>query len=187
MLPVVVIWLAGVGAAGQFAKISVTFDQVEQVYPEAGARLGFALSILGLSGIFFGVVAGVLASKIGMRRTLLGGLCLSVVVSFVQAFGLSFDLFLLSRVVEGLAHLAIVVAAPTLIAKVSPPEKRAFSLTLLGTFYGVAFALFAWLGRPLIEAYGLNAMYLVHGVWMTSSALAVSAIGLPEEKSQRGA
>lgn len=184
MLPVVVIWLAGVGAAGQFAKISVTFDQVGQVYPEAGARLGFALSILGLAGIFFGVVAGVLASKIGMRRTLLGGLCLSVVVSFVQAFGLSFDLFLLSRVVEGLAHLAIVVAAPTLIAKVSPPEKRAFSLTLWGTFFGVAFALFAWLGRPLVDAYGLNAMYLVHGVWMTSSALAVSAIGLPEEKSQ---
>ncbi len=184
MLPVVVIWLAGVGAAGQFAKVSVTFDQVGQVYPEAGARLGFALSILGLAGIFLGVVAGVLASKIGMRRTLLGGLGLSAVVSFVQAMGLSFDLFLLSRVVEGLAHLAIVVAAPTLIAKVSPSEKRAFSLTLWGTFFGVAFALFAWLGRPLVDVYGLSAMYLAHGGWMALSVLGVATIGLPEEKAQ---
>lgn len=184
MLPVVVIWLAGVGAAGQFAKVSVTFDQVGQVYPEAGARLGFALSILGLAGIFLGVVAGVLASKIGMRRTLLGGLGLSAVVSFVQAMGLSFDLFLLSRVVEGLAHLAIVVAAPTLIAKVSPTEKRAFSLTLWGTFFGVAFALFAWLGRPLVDVYGLSAMYLAHGGWMALSVLGVATIGLPEEKAQ---
>ncbi len=185
MLPVVVIWLAGVGAAGQFAKVSVTFDQVGQVYPEAGARLGFALSILGLAGIFLGVVAGVLASKIGMRRTLLGGLGLSAVVSFVQAMGLSFDLFLLSRVVEGLAHLAIVVAAPTLIAKVSPPEKRAFSLTLWGTFFGVAFALFAWLGRPLVDVYGLSAMYLAHGGWMALSVLGVATVGLPEEKAQK--
>ncbi|WP_294229300.1 MFS transporter [uncultured Shimia sp.] len=187
MLPVVVIWLAGVGAAGQFAKISVTFDYVGTAYPEAGARLGFALSILGLAGIFLGVVAGVLASKIGMRRTLIGGLGLSAVVSFVQALGLSFDAFLFSRVIEGLAHLAIVVAAPTLIAKVSPPEKRAFSLTLWGTFFGVAFALFAWAGRPLVEAYGLNAMYFAHGAWMAASVLGVAAIGLPDKEAQEAA
>ncbi|SMP11007.1 MFS transporter [Shimia sagamensis] len=183
MLPVVVIWLAGVGAAGQFAKISVTFDHVGNAYPEAGARLGFALSILGLAGIFLGVVAGVLATKIGMRRTLIGGLGLSAAVSFVQALGLSFDAFLLSRVIEGLAHLAIVVAAPTLIAKVSPPEKRAFSLTLWGTFFGVAFALFAWVGRPLVEVFGLNAMYFAHGVWMAASVLGVATIGLPDERA----
>jgi MFS family permease len=99
MLPVVVIWLAGVGAAGQFAKIRVTFDYVGIAYPEAGARLGFALSILGLAGIFLGVVAGVFASRIGMRRTLIGGLGLSAVVSFVQATGLSFDAFLVSLVI----------------------------------------------------------------------------------------
>ncbi len=183
MLPVVVIWLAGVGAAGQFAKISVTFDYVGTAYPEAGARLGFALSILGLAGIFLGVVAGVLVSKIGMRRTLIGGLGLSAAVSFVQALGLSFDVFLFSRVIEGLAHLAIVVAAPTLIAKVSPPKKRAFSLTLWGTFFGVAFALFAWAGRPLVAAYGLNAMYFAHGAWMAASVLGVATIGLPDERA----
>ena len=187
MLPVVVIWLAGVGAAGQFAKISVTFDYVGNAYPEAGARLGFALSILGLAGIFLGVVAGVFASRIGMRRTLIGGLGLSAVVSFVQATGLSFDAFLVSRVIEGMAHLAIVVAAPTLIAKVSPPEKRAFSLTLWGTFFGVAFALFAWAGRPLVEVYGLQAMFLAHAIWMAVSVLGIAVIGLPDDELQDAA
>ncbi|MBO9408083.1 MFS transporter [Shimia sp. R9_1] len=179
--PVVVIWLAGIGAAGQFAKISVTFDQIGLLYPEAGASLGFALSILGTAGILLGVVSGVLASRIGIRRTLIGGLVLSAVVSLVQALGLSFDAFLVSRVIEGLAHLAIVVAAPTLIARVAPEEKRAFSLTLWGTFFGVAFALFAWVGRPLVASYGVQAMFLVHAIWMAGSVVAVSLLKLPED------
>ncbi len=180
--PVVVIWLAGIGAAGQFAKISVTFDQIGLLYPEAGASLGFALSILGTAGILLGVVSGVLASRIGIRRTLIGGLALSAVVSLVQAMGLSFDAFLVSRVIEGLAHLAIVVAAPTLIARVAPEEKRAFSLTLWGTFFGVAFALFAWGGRPLVASYGVHAMFLVHAIWMAVSVVAVGLLKLPAEE-----
>ncbi len=176
---VIVIWLAGVGAAGQFAKVSVTFDLMAEAYPDAGARLGFALSILGLAGIFLGVIAGVLAGRIGLRRTLIGGLWLSAVVSLVQAQGLSFDQFLASRVVEGLAHLAIVVAAPTVIASVSPPDLRAFSLTLWGTFFGVAFALFAWLGRPMVNAYGLETLFLAHGLWMAVAAVSVMALRLP--------
>ena len=180
--PVVVIWLAGIGAAGQFAKISVTFDQIGLLYPEAGASLGFALSILGTAGILLGVVSGVLASRIGIRRTLIGGLALSAVVSLVQAMGLSFDAFLVSRVIEGLAHLAIVVAAPTLIARVAPEDKRAFSLTLWGTFFGVAFAMFAWVGRPLVASYGVHAMFLAHAIWMAVSVVAVGLLKLPAEE-----
>lgn len=173
------IWMAGLGAAGQFAKVSVIFDQLGAVYPQAGAQLGFALSILGVAGILLGVVAGVLAARLGLRHTLVGGLCLGAVVSLVQAQGLSFDLFLVSRIVEGVAHLAIVVAAPTLIARVSPPSYRAVSLTLWGTFFGVAFAVFAWGGRPLVEAYGVTALYMAHGAWMAGCAVLILALKLP--------
>ncbi|MFY0618191.1 MFS transporter [Shimia sp.] len=183
MMAVWVIWLAGIGAAGQFAKVSVTFDHMGHLYPDAGARLGFALSILGMAGILLGVIAGMLVTQIGLRRTLVGGLVLSAVVSFVQAQGLSFDMFLISRVIEGLAHLAIVVSAPTVIAKVAPPERRAFSLTLWGTFFGVAFALFAWAGRPLVAAYGVHTLFLVHAIWMAGSVLAVVALRLPDDQT----
>lgn len=39
-LLILALWGAGLGAAGQYAKISVIFDQLPSVYPQAGATLG---------------------------------------------------------------------------------------------------------------------------------------------------
>ena len=52
------LWGAGLGAAAQYGKISVIFDQLPQLYPDAGAAIGWAVSLVGLLGIIFGVVAG---------------------------------------------------------------------------------------------------------------------------------
>ena len=57
---VLALWGAGLGAAGQYAKISVIFDQLPGVYPDAGAALGFIVSLVGFVGILFGVIAGLL-------------------------------------------------------------------------------------------------------------------------------
>jgi DHA1 family inner membrane transport protein len=93
---------------------------------------------------------------------------------------------LLSRVVEGLSHLAIVVAAPTLIAQLSIPAHRGFTLTLWGTFFGVAFAILAFAGRPLAEAYGLPALFASHSAYMAVCAFYLSARlrVLPDEGAQ---
>ena len=51
---VLVLWLAGLGAAAQFAKIAVPFSSVRALFPEAGADIGWLLSFISLLGIFFG-------------------------------------------------------------------------------------------------------------------------------------
>ncbi|KAJ54481.1 hypothetical protein ACMU_17380 [Actibacterium mucosum KCTC 23349] len=167
---VFVIWLGGLGAAAQWAKVSVIFDQLSGVYPGAGLMLGWALTLIGVTGILLGVVAGLLATRLGLRRVFLGGMVLGALVSAAQAMGLSFNLFLASRVVEGFAHLAIVVAAPTLIAQATPARYRPFALTLWGTFFGVAFAVVAWVGQPLAVVQGPEALYAAHAVWMAVMA-----------------
>lgn len=177
---VIAIWLAGLGAAGQFAKVSVIFDQLALVYPQAGTHLGFSLSIIGVAGIALGVAAGGMAARLGLRHTLVGGLLLGAIMSIVQSRGVPFDVFLATRVIEGVAHLAIVVAAPTLIARVSPVAYRTMSLTLWATFFGVAFAVFAWAGRPLVAAYGVDMLFLAHGLWMAGCAALVMGLRLPE-------
>ncbi len=165
------LWAAGLGAAGQYAKISVIFDRLGEVYPEAGASLGFAVSLVGFLGILLGVVAGVLVARVGFRRALLSALVLGAAVSAVQALWPPLTLFLATRIVEGAAHLAIVVAAPTLIAQVTAPKDRGFALTLWGTFFGVAFAVLAWGGVPLARSFGLGALMLAHGLYMGVMAL----------------
>ena len=101
---VLLLWAAGLGAAGQYGKISVIFDRLPEVYPEAGATLGFAVSLVGALGILFGVVAGVLVAQIGYRRAILGGLIIGGRGGHVAVTGELFPplpLFLASRLVEG--------------------------------------------------------------------------------------
>lgn len=167
---VLLIWGAGLGAAAQYGKISVIFDRLPQIYPDAGASLGFAVSLVGSLGIVLGVIAGVLVARIGYRRAILTALAVGAATSCLQALFPPFPLFLATRVIEGATHLAIVVAAPTLIAQICAEKDRGAALTLWGTFFGVAFAVLAWGGIALADAFGLPALMLAHGVYMAVMA-----------------
>lgn len=165
------LWAAGLGAAAQYGKISVIFDWLPALYPDAGAALGFLVSLVGVLGIVLGVVAGVVVARIGYRRALLAALVAGAGVSVLQSVLPSLPVFLASRVIEGASHLAIVVAAPTLIAELSAPKDAPRSLTLWGTFFGVAFALLAWLGVPLADRYGVGVLMGAHGIYMAMMAV----------------
>lgn len=171
LLLVLTLWAAGLCAAGQFAKISVSYGALADIYPQAGAALGYALSLISLLGVVLGATAGALVGWLGFRRVLLAALLLGAAVSLIQAALPGFGLFLLSRVVEGVSHLAIVVAAPTLIAQVTAPRHQAAAMTLWSCFFGVAYAVFAWAGIPLIRAAGPAPLYAIHA----GGCLAVAA------------
>lgn len=174
---VFLLWGAGLGTAAQYGKIAVLFDRLPQIYPQAGAALGWAVSLVGLVGIIFGVVAGLVVAHIRYRRTLLLALWLGALVSGLQAMGLPFWLFLILRAVEGVSHLGLVVAIPTLIAQICAPQDRGWALTLWGTFFGVAFAVLTWGGLPLVDAYGVSALMAAHSVYMIAFAI-ILTIGL---------
>ncbi|MFG6662867.1 MFS transporter [Sulfitobacter sp. 916] len=185
-LRVFALWAAGLGAAAQYGKMSVIFDLLPDIYPQAGAALGFLVSLVGGVGILLGVVAGLVVARVRYRRALLFALWLGAAVSAFQAFLPGFGWMLASRVVEGLSHLAIVVAAPTLIAQLSAVKDRGFTLTLWGTFFGVAFAVLTLFGRPLALNWGVPALFAVHAVYMAGCALVLSTSlrSLPEEGAQ---
>jgi MFS transporter, DHA1 family, inner membrane transport protein len=180
------LWGAGLGAAAQYGKVSVIFDLLPNVYPQAGAMLGFVVSLVGFVGILFGVFAGLVVARIRYRRALLAALWVGALVSFAQALLPPLGWMLASRIVEGASHLAIVVAAPTLIAQLSAERHRGFTLTLWGSFFGVAFALLTFAGRPLAVHVGVPALFIGHGFYMAGFALYLSSRlkSLPQEAAQ---
>ena len=177
---VILLWAAGLGAAAQYGKVAVIYDLLPDLYPGQGAALGWAVSLVGLVGIALGVAAGVAVSSLGLRRALLVGLAGGALLSALQALAPPFAAFLALRVIEGAFHLAIVVAAPTLIALLSAPRHRPLTLALWGTFFGVAFALIAALGLPLAGTHGVPALFAAHAVWMAVSAVSVWALVPPD-------
>ena len=163
---VFLLWLAGLGAAAQYGKVSVIFDKLPQIYPEAGPVLGWAVSLVGFVGILLGVTAGVLAARIGFRRALLWALVLGGGLSLIQSSFPPLPVFLGLRLIEGVSHLAIVVAAPTLIAQLTPFHLQNVMLTLWGTFFGVAFTILAWVGLPMVDRFGLAPLFVTHGIYL---------------------
>jgi MFS family permease len=154
------LFLTGLFAAAQFAKISLTLVDLGRIYP--GAALPFAVSALSVAGILFGVAAGMIVAQFGARRVLLVALAGASVISLSQSVLPSFQIFMGLRIVEGFSHLAIVVAAPTLMAAVSTPRDVSVAMGLWGTFFGVGFAGAAAV-IPLLE--GPSQSYIAHGAF----------------------
>ncbi len=163
---VLALWAAGLGAAAQFAKISVTFDLLTALYPGAGPGIGFMVSLVGLVGLVFGTTAGLLVQRLGYRRVLVGAMLLGAAMSGFQATLPGFWPMMASRAVEGASHLAIVVIGPTLIAQVTAVRYQSLAMTLWASFFGVSFAVTAWLGLPLAQSHGPQALFLAHAAFM---------------------
>lgn len=179
-LRVLLLWVAGLGAAAQYGKVSVIFDRLPELYPEAGAALGWTVSLVGGVGIVLGITAGLVVGRLTPRSALIWALWLGAGISILQSFAPPLWLFLLSRLIEGASHLAIVVAAPTLIANLSSERDRGLTLTLWGTFFGVAFALLSWVGLPFVARHGVPSLFLAHGVFMALAGVSLAWV-LPHE------
>ena len=169
------LWGAGLGAAAQYGKMSVIFDLLPLQYPQAGMALGLVVSIVGFVGIFLGVAAGLMVARIRFRRALLWALWGGAAMSLVQAALPPLPWMLVSRMIEGLSHLGLVVAIPTLIAQLCAPRDRGIALSVWSTFFGVAFAILAIIGRPVVDAFGIPGLLIGHAAFMAGCALYLSA------------
>lgn len=173
---VIALWAAGLGAAAQFAKIVVVFPELQAHYGETGAASGYLVSLISVVGMTLGLIAGVLAIQIGVRRLLLSGLVLGAMISAWQATLPGFEWMLASRLLEGLSHLAIVVSAPTLIAQLTVQRHQGMALTLWGTYFGVAFAVVALTAPLILKTLGLAGLPALHAVYMAFFAVLLTAV-----------
>ena len=182
---VLALWGAGLGAAAQFGKISIIFGQAGAIYPLAGPlALGLFVSIVGFPGLIFGTTAGLMVRGLGWRRVLVAALSLGAILSAVQALFPPMPVMLALRVLEGFSHLAVVVAAPVLIAQVAPVARQGLAMTLWSTFFAVTYTALALLAPPLVERAGPGALLLAHAGWMAGFALILARLLPPDEPAK---
>lgn len=176
IVTVLLLWIAGLTAGAQFAKIAVPYASVQSAYPNIGVELGWLLSLVSFVGALLGVVAGGLVTRVGAKRALIVGLFIGSICSIWQSGVPSFEIMLVTRLVEGCSHLAIVVAAPTLIVQISAERYRGYAMALWSSFFGVSFALTTWFGNGIVPGNELVSLFLWHGVLMTVIAVGLLAM-----------
>jgi MFS transporter, DHA1 family, inner membrane transport protein len=170
-LIVIAVFCAGLGAAAQFGKISVLFDDLSALHVGYGpVAMGWMVSIVGLVGLIFGTVAGVLIGPFGVRRAMIMALVVAAAASMAQALLPPYPLMMALRVVEGASHLAIVVAGPVLMARAATPATLGLVMALWGSFFGLSFAALAAIVPGIVATQGIGAVFIGHAAWMAVCA-----------------
>lgn len=172
-LAVLLLWFAGISSAMQFAKFSVSYNDLLEYYQMGPALTGASISVVGIVGLIFGATAGIMVARLGYRRVLISALIFGALLSAIQAMLPSFEVILITRLLEGFSQLGVVVAAPTMIAKLSAPQHRSITMGIWGTFFGVAFAIAGSAGKYVLSQYQLSGLYVSHAILIGGMALVI--------------
>ncbi len=172
------IWCAGLGAAAQFGKMSVLYDQLGATYPaHRGVEIGILISIIGTIGLIFGTTSGRIVMRLGPRRVMIGALLLGAVTSLLQSLMLPYPLMVASRIPEGLSHLAIVVVGPTaMAATATTPRWQGLVMTLWGSFFGLTFTILGLYGPDIAASSGVGRLFQYHAIWLILCAAALASL-----------
>lgn len=174
---------AGVSAALHLGKLPPAVSALQASLGIGLVEAGFLLALVQVAGMTLGVLAGLAADTIGLRRSMLIGLAtLTVASALGGAAGVAglanadaVHALLGLRALEGLGFLMVVMPAPALIRATAPLNREKSALGWWGAYMplGVAAALLA--GPFLIGAAGWPAWWWAIAAVSGAAALCVVA------------
>lgn len=171
---VLALFIAGLTAAMQFAKLSPVMGAVAKEYSLGLVTAGLTVSMIGIVGIMFAISAGALVAAIGLKRGLLIALFGGAVIAAVGSFAPNGNAFLVSRFLEGFSHLLIVVCAPALMSAHASERDRPMVLALWGCFFGVGFAVTSAVAPGIVGAAGWRALMQSHAALLGCAGVLVT-------------
>jgi predicted MFS family arabinose efflux permease len=120
---------------------------------------GFLLSIVQLAGLSLAVFMGLWADGMGLKRSMVRGLCLLALASAWGGFATSVTALLALRAIEGLGFLWVVLPAPALIRRLVSPVQLPAMLGVWGAYMPTGTALALLIGPLFIPAWGWGAWW----------------------------
>lgn len=154
---------AGILSAFQVGKAPLALDAVRADLELSLAVAGWLLSAFAIVGAVAGMAIGLAAGRAGMRRLAVGG----------GGGAGGAPLLLASRAVEGLGFLAVIVAAPALLAAITPAPRAGPVFALWSTFMPVGMTIIL-VAAPLLPVLGWRGLWLANAALLAGYALVVA-------------
>ncbi len=126
--------LAGICAALHIWKLPPALPALQAEFSLDLVQSGFLLSIVQMGGMTLGLLIGLVAERIGLRRCVMTGLA---ILAAASAAGTRFDtaaMILLFRGIEGCGFLMVAMPAPSLIRRLVPPASLSRVMGLWGCY-----------------------------------------------------
>lgn len=145
--------LGGVSAALHLGKLPPAVPALQASLGIGLVEAGFLLSLVQVASMTLGLLVGLAADTIGLRRSMLTGLAVLTVASLLGGMvdgAHAVQWLLLLRAVEGIGFLLTVMPGPGLIRALTPPGADKAALGLWGAYMPLGVALALLLGPALI-------------------------------------
>jgi MFS family permease len=182
---VLILWLLGILAAAQFARLSVLAPQIQRTLGLTLGQVGWLISLMEVGGATLGFAAGLLLSTLSLRRALLGGLAILSTAVFAQAAASDVITVFAARAVEGVGYLLVVIAAPTAIAGVASDQVRPRALALWSTFVPVGIALGAGITGVLLTIASSRETTFIWACLIALGGLLAARLPMPPARRHR--
>ena len=179
--------LAGGVAALQVGKLPPALPALQAELGLTLVQSGFLLSMVQLAGMSLAVFMGLLADGMGLKRSMVRGLCLLALASGLGAFATSVPALLVLRAIEGLGFLLVALPAPALIRRLVPVAQLPGMLGVWGAYMPTGTALALLVGPIFIPAWGWNAWWgLFAGVSLAMAAALLRVVPADPVAAQPG-
>ncbi len=173
---IALLYAAGLLAALQYAKMPYMLPGLSSQTLMSPVQQAIALSVIGMAGAVAGTFAGALCQAAGLRRTLLWGLGVGLAGALLPLVASSYPALLLARAVESVAHMAIVVAVPTLMLSYCSAADRARVMALWSCYFTVTYIVAAFTVPLVLQATDWRGIAVLHAALTLVVGLACSIL-----------
>ncbi|HSW20871.1 MAG TPA: MFS transporter [Ramlibacter sp.] len=164
---------AGVTAAVHVAKLPPALPALRESLGITLVEAGFLISMVQVAGMTLGLVVGLAADTLGLRRTMVAGLALLSAASLASSMATSAVALLSLRALEGAGFLLAVTTGPALIRRMVASDALTQRLGLWGTYMPLGTALALLCGPGWIAHLGWPSWW-----WLASLLTAVMAFAV---------
>jgi MFS transporter, CP family, cyanate transporter len=171
-------WVAAAWAVAAGVCAALHVGKLPAAIPLLQAELGLGLtqaaallSMVQVGGLLLGLVAGAAVQRVGLRRSLIGGL---VGLSLGAAAGAAAPnalVLIATRALEGLGFLAVVVSAPALVRRHVPASSLGAAMGAWGAYMPAGTALALAAGAWFLQATSWRLWWLALAVVTALMAL----------------
>ncbi|MGI6361842.1 MAG: CynX/NimT family MFS transporter [Bacillota bacterium] len=140
-------------------------------------QTSFLMSVFTIAGIILAIPGGALLNKIGPKKLLLFLLGSLIIGNLLGAFFYSnYPVFLISRIIEGIAFSMIIMTGIVFISEWFAGGKVGLAIGVFTTFPGAASAVFMNASVPISNAFGMGSLWIIVGALSIITFILVSLV-----------
>jgi DHA1 family inner membrane transport protein len=185
-LQVLLLMGSGVVAAAQIGKAIIAVPMIRSDLALGLDLAGLIVATFATLGATTGIAAGLVVSRLGAKRSLVGGMGVITLGNVIGASAPDQLVLLVARIIEGVGFLAVVLAIPSMLAQLVTREKRDFVMAAWSAYMPIGIMLML-LVAPLLPTIGWRSFWLANALATGSCAvlLAIHAPATPHAGTAR--